>query len=590
MQRPTPSSDLQIAYGVALQHFNGGRFNAAELEIVKILAQQPHHSESLCLLGLIELARGHAQRAAELCCRAVEADPNNAQSHSGLGLALRALGRLDEAIPSLQRAAALKSGSAEIYNNLGIVFRDKGNLDEAVRCHRHAIALKPDYVKALSNLGIALAEQKHFDEAIDSYRRALIIDPNHAETYNNLGVAFESIDSPTKAEEHYCRAVTIKQDYAEAYGNLGLIQKKTGRPAEAEKSLLRALAIKPGNPEWWQLLGIVQKLQGRFDEAMQNFCRAVTLKPDYADAQFSLANAQLALGDFENGWRGYEWRLRTPWYGTRKFEQPKWAGEDLRGKTILICSEQGFGDVILFLRYAPLVAANSGFTIIEVPLPLARLASTLKGRGRVIALGDPLPRFDVYCPLLSLPALFRTTVSTIPTNVPYLFADPLLVERWREAMAEKPGFRVGLAWAGNPKQENDRYRSIAIEKLRPLLEISGIRWFSLQVGERASDVAALSPETITDVSDRLTDFAETAAVMAHLDLVITVDTAVAHLAGALGRPVWVMMSSIPDWRYLPGREDNAWYPTLRVFRKTMIDNWDHVISDVGKMILEITRR
>ena len=352
------------------------------------------------------------------------------------------------------------------------------------------------------------------------------------------------------------------------------------RLIEAEESFRRALTTNPAQAEAHHVLGILQKFLGRLDEGMESFRRAIALKPDHADAHFSLANAQLALGDFENGWRGYEWRLRANWYGPRNFTQPVWRGEDLTGKTILLYPEQGFGDVIHFLRYAPLVVARGGRVIVEVPLPLARLAATLKGRGQVIASGDPLPAFDVYCSLLSLPERFGTTRATIPAAVPYLTPDPALVKRWGKDIAGSPGIKVGLAWAGNPKQENDRYRSIVLDRLRPVLDVPGIRWFSLQVGERAADVARLPPNMIADLSERLTDFAETAAVIANLDLVITIDSAVAHLAGALGQSVWTLVSAIAEWRYPPKEEHSAWYPSMRVFRQAALGEWDGVISRV----------
>jgi hypothetical protein len=380
-----------------------------------------------------------------------------------------------------------------------------------------------------------------------------------------------------------------KLDYYQAHCNLGLTLKKLDRFVEAEESLRCALHINPVQAETHQDLGITQKLLGHLDDAIENFSRAVALEPDYADAQFSLANAQLILGDFKNGWRGYEWRLKTSWYGNRKFVQPAWRGEKLKGETILLYPEQGFGDTIQFLRYAPLVAARGGRVIVEVPLVLARLAATLKGPGQVIASGDPVPAFDFYCPLLSLPARFGTMPETIPSKTPYLSADPVLAEKWCEEITKDLGLKVGLAWGGNPKQENDRYRSISFDAWQPLLEISGVRWFSLQVGDRAGDIGRVPPNAITDLSGRLIDFAETAAVVTNLDLVITIDSAVAHLAGAVGKPVWTLVSAVADWRYPQNGERSAWYASMRVFRQAALGEWDGVISQVRAGLATLAR-
>jgi predicted O-linked N-acetylglucosamine transferase (SPINDLY family) len=575
-------------HDIALKYFKAGQIEAAEAELKKLLSRKPQYVPSLYLLGLIEHNRGHFKIAADLCHQAIVTDPKNRDCHHILGLALSGQGKLDDAVESLRRAIGIGPPSPQILNNLGTVLKSKGRLEEAASCYLRAVELNSHYVPALNNFGTVLSEQKHFEEAIAVYHRILDLNPDYAETHNNLGIVFEAMGSLTKAEECYRQAIAIKPDYAEAYYNLGLIQKKSGLIAESEENLLRSLALRPANAEALQILGIAQKYQGHIGDAIESLNRAVSLNPNLVDAHYSLANLQLARGDFANGWRGYEWRLRASWYGNRTFEKPMWSCEDLREKAILLHSEQGFGDTIQFLRYAPLMALRAGRVIVEVPRPLAHVAATLRGRGQVIATGDPVPEFDFYLPLPSLPGRLATSAETIPNQVPYLFAHEPLIKKWQEEIRDPARLTIGLAWAGNPKHETNQYRSIDVETLESILSLPGIRWFSLQVGERAADLTRLSSGTVIDLSPRLTDFAETAAVIANLDLVITVDTAIAHLAGAMGRPVWVLVSSIPDWRYFPTPgEYNAWYPTMRVFRQTKLKNWNDLLSRVCGELREL---
>jgi len=287
----------------------------------------------------------------------------------------------------------------------------------------------------------------------------------------------------------------------------------------------------------------------------------------------------LVQGRLREGFEKYEWRWKLGTLVPRGLPAPRWNGEDLAGRTILLHGEQGYGDTIQGLRYAPLVAARGARVVLEVPQPLMRLAGSVSGVDTLLTAGQALPRLDFVCPLLSLPRACATTLETIPADVPYLAPPPDTLAQWRARLAGR-GLKVGIAWAGSPLHRSDAKRSIDIEKLAPLLQIEGVRWFSLQVGERAGDLARLPADHVTDLAPHLSDFAETAAAVAHLDLVISVDTAVVHLAGALARPAWVMLRSQPDWRWLLEREDTPWYPTLRLFRQHDRGDWNEVVARV----------
>ncbi len=361
------------------------------------------------------------------------------------------------------------------------------------------------------------------------------------------------------------------------HDNLGALLHGFDRSEEAAESYRQVLASHPDHVASHCNLGVSLMARNDIAGAAECYRHAIAVIPDHAEAHWNLSLAQLVAGDFANGWPGYEWRLRTRRHVPRDFAEPVWGGGPLAGKTILLHREQGFGDTIQFIRYAPLVAGRGGRVVLEVQPQLARLAAGVAGVAEVVVAGTKLPPFDLHCSLLSLPDRFATDLATIPADIPYLTPDPAAVERWRLKLGDGSGLKVGIAWAGNPSHKNDRNRSVAIERLLPLLEVPGIRWFSLQVGEHAGDLARLPIGMVADLSGELGDFSDTAAVIANLDLVIAVDTAIVHLAGALGRPVWAMMTFAPDWRWLLDREDSPWYPSLRLFRQATLGDWDSVL-------------
>jgi Tetratricopeptide repeat/Glycosyltransferase family 9 (heptosyltransferase) len=372
----------------------------------------------------------------------------------------------------------------------------------------------------------------------------------------------------------------------ESFYNLGNSLADNRQLDEAVTAYRQAIALRPDYLQAVANLGNALTRLGRYHEAIEIYERAIAINPDHPFAHFNMATVLLTLGNFERGWAEHEWRIKaagspTDWH--TKF--PRWTGDDLNGRRILLHSEQGRGDTIQFVRYIPLIAQRGGRVVLGCPPELGRLLRNVSGVKQLIH-GAPLPQFDVHCPLPSLPLVFQTTLLTIPSTVPYLTVDPTLSQRWRARLADDRRLKVGLAWAGSPTHGNDRNRSIMLMTLSPLLNIPGIRFFSLQVGAAGEPARRLPASVITDFTNELTDFADTAALVEHLDLIISVDTAVAHLAGALGKAVWVLLPFVPDWRWMLDRDDSPWYPTMRLFRQARLGDWS---VPMQRMTRELTR-
>jgi len=473
--------------------------------------------------------------------------------HLGLGEVSRKQGRFDDAVACYRAVVELQPSAPEAHNDLGNALVEQGRLDAAVACYRRAIALRPAFAAAHSNLGNALRAQRHLDDAIDCYRRALELDPNAADAHLNLGNALRELDLLDEAVTHYRRAIELKPGESGAHVNLGNALKGLGQLEAAMGCYRRAIDLDPGNP----------------------------------GAHNNLAMLLLRRGDMASGWAEHEWRWRTAQMRAqrRDFTEPQWRGEAASGRTLLLHAEQGFGDTLQFCRYATLAAARGLRVIMEVQRPLVRLLRSVSGVAQVIARGDPLPRFDLHCPMLSMPLAFGTTVETVPAPASYLRAGADRVAVWQARLAGlgHPGRRIGLAWAGGSYPAPlaaavDRQRSIAPDRLAPLLAVPGLHVVSLQKdGTPAPDHFRL-----TDWMPEMADFADTAALIANLDLVISVDTAVAHLAGALGVPVWLLDRFDSCWRWLDGRRDSPWYPTLRLYRQSASGDWQAVIDAVAR--------
>ncbi len=583
---------LELKPDYAEAHYNlgntlndQGKLDEAVACYRRAVELRPDYAKAHYNLGNALKDQGKLDEAVACFRRVVELKPDYADAHNNLGNALKDQGKLHEAVACYRRVLELQPDFAEVHSNLGNALKDQGKLDEAAACYRRALELKPDYAAVHYNLGLALKDQGKLDEAAACYRRAVELKPDYAEAHNNLGNALKDQGKLDEAVACCRRALELKPDFAEAHSNLGNAFEEQGNLDEAVACYRRALELKPDYAAVHNNLGNAFMGQGKLDEAIACCHRALELEPDFADAHATLSLLSLLTGDFQRGWAEYQWRRKTKRYLRRDFSQPLWDGQPLQGRTILLHAEQGFGDTIQFIRYASLVKQAGASVLVECQKPLVRLLAGCRGVDALIGQGDDLPPFDVQAPLLSLPGIFHTSLGTIPADVPYLFAESGLVKHWQQELGGVAGFKVGIAWQGNPTFPDDRGRSIPAGCFVPLASLPGTRFFSLQKGagvEQLQDVAGQFP--ITELGSRLQDFTDTAAVMMNLDLVVTSDTAIAHLAGALGVPVWVALRFIPDWRWLLDRNDSPWYPTMRLFRQDSRGDWQGVFRRIEAAI------
>jgi tetratricopeptide (TPR) repeat protein len=545
---------LQQAFIAALQFQQNRQFAQAEAAYRQILARHPDHPEALHLLGLLAVDCQRDDVAIELIQRAAARAPAHAAYHQSLGGVYLRLRRFGEAIACFQRVIALTPELAEAHCGLGICLQETGQLDQAIACHRRALAINPRFAPAFSNIAGAFMGKGMWDEAIAAGHRTLELDPREVNACRILAFA-----SQTRA-----------------------------RFEEAIHWYRRALELTPNDPDMHSSLGTALQQLGQFNEALASYRRALAINPNHGSVHFNLALLLLLLGDYAQGWREYEWRWHCREYQQFKqnFRQPPWDGSDPAGKTLLIHTEQGFGDAIQFIRYVPLIAQRGATVIIGTHQPgLMRLLSRAPGVSQCFGPGEALPRFDVHCALMSLAHLMGTTLDTIPASRGYLQADAAEAARWAHKIAAAPArLNVGLVWASGQAIHG---KSLALSALAPLARVPGVRFYSLQKGAAASEAAHPPPGMdIVDWTDQLADFADTAALLANLHLVISVDTAVTHLAGALAKPVWTLLRCVPDWSWLLGREESLWYPTMRLFRQPARGDWGSVVARVADALRE----
>jgi tetratricopeptide (TPR) repeat protein len=534
--------------------------------------------------------QGRTDEALGLFLKAIEQDDTLTEAHNDLGSLYQRQGQFEAAIQHYQKALSLRPDFVEARYNLGNTFKEVNQWPEAAFHARKAIELDPALAEAYYVLGIALYEQGNLDEAILNWDQALQIKEGFTVVYYNLGIAYYKKDQLDQAQDYCLKAVELNPELAEAHYNLGLVYFQKGEHKEAIRSWQRTLQIDSGYLDAYNNMGSAFQENHDLPRALKCFQKAIEIEPEFQEAHWNHALCLLLSGDFEQGWKEYQWRFRIPTLNlNRKFPQPTWAGEPLSGKRLLIYSEQGYGDTFQFIRYLPLVVQRVGKVILECPKDLLSILCTLEGIEQLVAYQDPLPDFDVQCPLLNLPDIFKTQLATIPNRIPYLAPDPILVRKWKDRLDHGPGgLKVGLVWAGRPTHRNNKRRSMRLENLLPLFHIPDVIFFSLQKGEAVDQIPQLPGNVpVIDLSQDLTDFSETAALIENLDLVLSVDTAVAHLAGALGKPVWTLLPYAPDWRWLLDCEDSPWYPTMRLFRQPTPGDWDSVIKNVKKKVEHI---
>lgn len=622
---PPPDVDLKAEFDRAVLMHTANRLAEAEQVYQGILASKPGDARALHLLGVVDIQRGRPDAALEKIAAALAVDPQAAPFHGNYATALQALGRLDEAQAHYQEAVRLDPGYADAYNNLGVLherrarhreaiaayraalaarpdfseahrnlgqlLRATGAIDEAIVHLREAIRLRPDHGEAHRELGIALGRQNKIEESIAELRRATQLKPDDAQAHNHLGNRLKLKGRLDEAEASYRRALAVQPDFVDALNNLGNVHYRRGRLDEAEACYRKTLALRPDYPDGYGNLGIVHMGRCRYDEAIASLRRALELRPSYPEASCNLGQALLVRGRFPEGWERYESRWKLASMPARPFRQPWWRGESLIGRTILLHAEQGFGDAIQFVRFVPLVRALGADVVLEAPRELMRLFAPLARDGvRLVQRDHELPYFDVHCPLLSLPGALGCDLPDIPADVPYLVADAGAAERWRMRLAEEQRLRVGLVWAGNPHHGNDHNRSFPPLAFRPLFDVPGVDFHSLQKQRRPGDEVDLARlGRVCDLAAELGDFGDTAAAVSALDLVIAADTSIVHLAGALGRPVWTLLPFSPDWRWLTDRADTPWYPSMRLYRQPQARDWGPVMRRVAEDLRGLAR-
>ncbi len=558
------------------------------------------------------------EEAIECYKKSLNINPYFVEAHNNLGDVYQEKGMFDEAIQSYKNALRINSNFGNIYNNLGLALYKKGVFEEALSYFKKALELNPKLGDAYNNIGNYFFNNNEIDKAIEYYSKALKLEQNYA-TYNNLGNAFKEKGLLEEAIKFYEKALNANQNAIDTSIDLGDVFRKQGKLDEAishfqklldnnpknpvvyinlalvfqEKGLFdeafkyynKALEINPNVAEGYNNLALAFIENGHYEEARSNLEKAIQIKPTMANAHFNFATLLLLEGDFTRGWEEYEWRWNASDFKFMKFNysQPQWNGEKFEGLKILLHAEQGLGDTIHFMRYINLVLEKNLEVIFRCPKELLILAKYSFPEIQIITFEEPLPDFDFHCPLMSLPYVFETTIDNIPSKIPYIKTEKSLIESWNQKIGKDPNFKIGLAWSGNPKYKRDRHRSCSLKIFSTIAQIEGISLYSLQKGHGTEQLKELRDELkIIDFDSEIKDFSDTAAIIENLDLTISVDTAVAHLTGAMGKPVWTMLPFVPDWRWMLNREDSPWYPTMRLFRQHTPGDWVTVLSNIKK--------
>jgi tetratricopeptide (TPR) repeat protein len=500
---------------------------------------------------------GELIEAQQLFEKLLQSNPNHPQALHSIGLIAHQKGQNDLAQVLIQKAIDNDAQCPQFHYNLGIVLEVLGKKQEAMQCYAQAVRLKPDYFEALNNAGNILQSLRRYSHAVEKYNKALSIKPDYVEAYHNMAVALSMMDNYEEVIRQCDNAIALRQDYDQAYNT-------------------KACAM---------------QMLGRHLEAVDVYRKALQINPDYAEAHVNMAMALLLLGKFEQGWIHYRRRMNTTnIYCPNDIETSRWDGSQFKGKRLLVWCEQGIGDAINFIRYLPKVKAKGGSVTLAVKKSLLRLFCKLDGVDELVQATKetaPTGRFDLHVPLMDLPQLFNTTLKTIDDCGPYLSAHSTAAQSWRIKL-NGPEFKVGIVWAGSPTHKNDRHRSCLLDNFVGLTEIPGVRLYALQKPPASNQLKELPDNTlIPNIADQFEDFADTAAAIENLDLVISVDTAVLHLAAAMGKPVWALLPFVPDFRWMLNRKDTPWYPTMRLFRQSRLGGWDDVFARVTSQLKQL---
>lgn len=573
--------------------------------------------------ALMLAAHGRFEEALHSIAQAISSRPNEPAWHNEVGKILMKLGRHDQAIIAFRTAGQLAPQFAEAFYNLGTAHQEKKDIPQAISAYRQAIALRPNYAEAYNNLGNALLEIKEYRNAADALERAIALVPTFAPMHYNLGSVLYESGQIQASVERLCKAIyidphlleawyslgnalkdqrkydesmaalqsalTLRPTYAEAWNSMAALHHERADYKAALAAVRRAIELKPHFAEAYANLGSTLKDQGNLDGAIAAYEKAIALQPDNPRIEWNLALVLLLKGGYERGWRLFESRPNAELY---RFDRPRWDGAPLNGRTVLVCLEQGFGDVIQFVRFVPRLVQLGGRVVALGRPPLRRLLEGQCGISQFVGIDEPLPPFDCYTMLLSLAGLFHVSTSTPSATTPYLQLDVSLLERWRSRVGRAGQLlRVGLVWAGNPDHSNDRNRSVPLRSIAEHLAVTSVQYYSLQKEANGADIASRgSALEMIDLTGQINDFADTAALISNLDLVIACDTSVAHLAGAIGKPVWILLPFAPDWRWMLGRSDSVWYPSARLFRQTAPGNWSTPLAEISKELSDLVRQ
>jgi tetratricopeptide (TPR) repeat protein len=548
-----------------------------------------HHS------GVIAYQNGQYELAIELINKAIDVRPSASHFYNTLGIVFEALGNYEQAIIAYRRALSIRPDYADAYHNMAIALQSQGQYVAAVNKCKQALSFRPNDAHVYNTMAFSLEKQQLYKQAIDNYQRAIQLKPDFVEAYNHLGVVLNKQGRSVEASENFKTALSYDPDYAEVYSNLGIALKEQEQFSEAIASFKQALQLDPDFAEAYYNLANSLRDEGCCREAINHYKKAIHLKPDYAQAHWNLSLTHLLCGNYIEGWSQYRWRrnadlkILTDYHCTGKL---RWDGSSFKNQRLLVHYEQGLGDNIQFVRYLPMAKARGGTVIFETLKPLIGLLQGFPGidelieynPGKICSL-----EYDVYTSLLDMPNIFTTTVETIPVDVPYIFADPVKSEYWRNRISG-PGYKVGIVWAGSPEHGNDRYRSCSLRDFAPLMEIDNLQLYGLQKGRAADQMDELAGTMpVINISKYFDDLTDTAAVIESLDLVISVDTCVLHLSGAMGKPTWALLPYAPEWRWMLNRQDSPWYPGMKLFRQKRWRDWNNVFQCVAGELQNIVK-
>lgn len=604
-------NDLQqnIEFKKALAFHQSGNAESAKEIYLRLLGAYSTNPRLLNNLAMIEFQQGHFESGLKYVEKSLGLDSSQFAAYGNRGAALFALGRADEAHENYNKAINLNQNYAEAYYNRGILHEKYERLLEALKDYDKAIEIKSDYANAYNNRGNILKKLEKYDEALASYENAIKSNPYHTEAYSNRGVILKQLKDYPAAITSFLKAIDLNNNYADAYYNCGNTFIELNNFKDALTFLNKAILINPNYASAYISQGNVLIELKKFDEALISYDKSIALNSnssihlskrspeqkflnvsstyDLADTHWNKALLKILLGEYEQGWDLYEYRRlrkdQEKYYPN--YSKPLWLGkESLNSKVLYLYPEQGLGDFIQFCRYILLVEKLGASVILRAPIPLISVINSIGLNARIVKSHEEVDSYDFHCPIMSLPLAFKTTLDNIPNAMPYLFSDAAKKNHWKNKMAGSTTLKVGLVWSGSKNHMKDQSRSLRLEQLKPLFDLP-VNFYSLQKEVREEDQATLSQlSQIQQYSQELNDFSDTAAMVDNLDLIISVDTSVAHLAGAMAKNVWILISYLPDYRWMLDREDSPWYPTARLFRQPNIGDWESVIGNVKQAL------